>query len=754
MRLRWVSILAVLSSAIVLQSVGCSDDSTLVANPFDGGSPAPVDAGRPAPVDAGPPVDGGSAIKPGSKATFAVLETTDLHTNVRSYDYFKLAEDKSIGLERTATLIKQARKEFPDSILVDNGDTIQGTVLADHQAVVTPIPCNQPLAQHKAMNNLAFDVGGVGNHEFNYGLGYLSQVTHTPFDVEGVTTSGNASCAGPAFPVVLSNVFSTKTNQPIFPPSAIVEKTITATDPDGKPVQTKLKVGFLAFTPPHILNWDKRWLEGKVYTKGVQEVAPPIVQDLRSKGADIVVAIIHGGISAYTDTSKTPPAPTPVPYSADLESQAYYLAQVPGIDAMLMGHSHQVFPDKASTTPGFNVPNVDKDKGLVHGVPSVMANFWGQHLGVIRLPLAFDGKHWSATKAEAVVEARPIATTCMGGKAVACDADGKWRTGAVCAFATACTGVADKTKVFIDADSSIATSVESEHQATITYVKTPIGDSDFDMSTYFAEVGDVTAIQVVNEAQTEYVSDYVKANLPQYASLPVLSVSAPFKSGFQGGNDYTDVHSGKLAINNAADLYLYPNTVYAVKVTGKTIQDWLEVAATRFKTISLTSTADQELINNSQPGYNFDAFSSPDVAYEIDVTQEPKKGRIKNLTYKGTPVDPAKEYIVATNNYRATGGGNFPGLDGSKTIFASPDTNRDVLIEYIKKKKNLTRVANGSARSWKFTKVVTAGKVLLHSARGKIALAQAAGINNVTVLAEDDGSGKGLSLYGVDLNNP
>jgi 2',3'-cyclic-nucleotide 2'-phosphodiesterase/3'-nucleotidase len=60
--------------------------------------------------------------------------------------------------------------------------------------------------------------------------------------------------------------------------------------------------------------------------------------------------------------------------------------------------------------------------------------------------------------------------------------------------------------------------------------------------------------QIVNQAQQAY-RPYIKANLPQY-SLPVLSVSAPFKSGFQGGADYTDVAVGPLAINNAADLYL------------------------------------------------------------------------------------------------------------------------------------------------------------------------------------------------------
>jgi 2',3'-cyclic-nucleotide 2'-phosphodiesterase/3'-nucleotidase len=99
------------------------------------------------------------AVANGTKATLAMLETTDIHTNVLSYDYFKLAEDKSIGIERTATLIAAARKEFPNTMLFDDGDTIQGTALADYQALVSPVDCKSTLAVYKVMNSLGYDVG-------------------------------------------------------------------------------------------------------------------------------------------------------------------------------------------------------------------------------------------------------------------------------------------------------------------------------------------------------------------------------------------------------------------------------------------------------------------------------------------------------------------------------------------------------------------------------------------------------------------
>ena len=125
--------------------------------------------------------------------------------------------------------------------------------------------------------------------------------------------------------------------------------------------------------------------------------------------------------------------------------------------------------------------------------------------------------------------------------------------------------------------------------------------------------------------------------------------------------------------------------------------------------------------------------------------------RIVDLRFQGRPLDDAQEFVVVTNNYRASGGGNFPGLDGSKTILASPDTSRDVLIAYIRETRMLTRASHGATRSWRFTPVRTAGPVVFHSAPGMLKLAQEAGLENVSLLREDDGLGKGFALYALDL---
>ena len=202
----------------------------------------------------------------GATATLAVLETTDLHFNVRSYDYFKLAEDKSYGFERTATLVRAARKEFANTLLVDNGDTIQGTALADYEATISPIPCTQQLSMYKAMGALGFDAGTLGNHEFNYGLPFLNQVLGGGLDVDGVDAT--KKCAGAGYPAVLANVYSNKTKKPLVQPYTLLERTLVAKGTDGKEVKLPIKIGVIGFTTPGIMNWDKRYLEGKVYTEG------------------------------------------------------------------------------------------------------------------------------------------------------------------------------------------------------------------------------------------------------------------------------------------------------------------------------------------------------------------------------------------------------------------------------------------------------------------------------------------------------
>ncbi|UTH72996.1 bifunctional 2',3'-cyclic-nucleotide 2'-phosphodiesterase/3'-nucleotidase [Chromobacterium sp. IIBBL 290-4] len=633
----------------------------------------------------------------GTTVNVALLETTDIHQNVLSYDYYKLAANPSFGLERAATLIQQARAQYPNNLLLDDGDLIQGTALGDYQAVVNPVKCGDTLAVHKVMNYLKYDAGTIGNHEFNYGLPFLSQVTNTNFRLSNIQAPNG--CGAPAYPLVLANVANLSDKQPIFKPYAILSRTFAGTAPDGSSVQVPVKVGVIGFTPPTIMDWDKKNLQGQVYTNGVVETANTYIPKMRQEGADLVVALSHGGLD-------------PSAYSPTMENGSWHLTKT-GIDALLIGHSHDIFPNPGAASSQFNnMQGVDNSKGFVNGVPTVMGGNWGNRLGVIKLTLKFTGGKWVVQNDKSAVETRSIR-----------NADGS----------------------YVAADPNVSQLAAAEHQGTINYVKTPIGTTDFEMNTYFALLGDVSAIQIVNMAQKAYVENYVKTNLPQYANIPVLSVSAPFKAGRNGASDYTDVAPGAVAINNAADLYLYPNTVQAVLVKGSDIKNWLERAAQMFNTIA-PGAAGQELINSNFQVFNFDVMYG--VKYQIDVSQ-PVGSRIVNLTYNGSAIDPNQQFIVATNNYRASGGGNFPGIDGTKTIVQAPDANRDVLIQYIKDRGGkLDQATYGASRSWSFVKISTPGGVVFKSIDGKQAIAQAAG---VSLIGSPKPNGDGTATYMVDL---
>ncbi len=639
------------------------------------------------------------ALSEGTRAQLAILESTDIHSNIRSYDYYKLAEDKTLGFERMATLVKRARAEFPNSLLFDAGDTIQGTALADYQALVKPVGCDEELAMYRAMDALGYDGGTIGNHEFNYGLPFLAQVTDRTMNVEGIA---QRHCKGPNYPLVLSNVFSVRDNQPIYAPTAVIERKVKLRDADGHVAEAPIRIGLIGFTPPTITEWDKRNLEGKVYTKGLVEAARQFLPALRAQNVDFVIAISHGGIDAS-------------PYGSMMENANWYLAQVPGIDVLLLGHSHAPFPDPTNPKSRFNnIADVDNQRGFLHGKPAVMGNFWGKSLGVIDLALVRRDGHWAIDTEATHSEVRDIKK-----------ADGS----------------------FVEPDPKIAPLVAPVHAATIAYVSQPIGDSDFAMTSYFTELGDVSALQPVNSAQREYAERFISANLPQYASIPVLSAAAPFKTGFGGPTDYTDIEPGPLAIHNAADLYLYPNTLTAVKIDGAQLKGWLERSAGRFNRIDLAKREPQDLINRKFSGYNFDVIQGG-LTYAIDVTHD-HGNRIADLRYHGKPVDAAQAFIVVTNNYRASGGGKFPGLDGTNIVISAPEANRDVLIDWVREHKRLTHAQDGSDRNWHFVAVRTAGPVVFTSAAGKLDIAKAQGLRNVSLLKDN---GDGTATYAVALS--
>ncbi|MDL2398463.1 bifunctional 2',3'-cyclic-nucleotide 2'-phosphodiesterase/3'-nucleotidase [Rhizobium mayense] len=614
-----------------------------------------------------------------NQAHLRLMETTDIHVNVFPYDYYADKPNDTMGLTRTATIIDNIRAEATNSLLIDNGDVLQGNPMGDYMAYQHGMKDGDIHPVVKAMNTLGYEVGTLGNHEFNYGLDFMFKVL-----------------GGANFPFVCANLTKgqlasdPKKDDLFFKPYLILEKKIK----DGAGNENTIKIGFIGFVPPQIMLWDIKNLEGKAQTRDIVEAAKAWVPVMKEEGADIVIALSHSGIDGSGPADK-------------MENASLYVAAVDGIDAIFTGHQHLVFPGP-KTWDG--IKNADPVKGTLQGKPAVMAGFWGSHLGLIDLLLEKDGNSWKIV--DFTSEARPIYHRDDKKKIVA--------------------DVADKKEV--------VEAAKAEHEATLAYVRTPVGKTSAPLYSYFALVADDPSVQVVSQAQTWYIKDMLKET--QYKDLPVLSAAAPFKCGGRNGVDYyTDVPAGNIAIKNVADLYLYPNTVQAVVINGAQVKNWLEMSAAMFNQIQ-PGAKDAALLNDSFPSFNFDVIDG--VTYQIDISQprrfgddgkllNPDSNRIQSLQFEGKPIDPAQKFLVVSNNYRAGGGGNFPEIASDKVVYQAPDTNRDVIVRYVHDQGTINPTADGN---WTFKPLPGTTVLFQSSPKAKDFLAD---VKSVTI--EDAGEG-------------
>ncbi|MEV3856254.1 5'-nucleotidase C-terminal domain-containing protein [Streptomyces sp. NPDC050095] len=561
-----------------------------------------------------------AAHKPKKKKrySFTVMGTTDLHGHVFNWDYYKDAEYKDAagnaqGLSRISTLVQQVREEKGrhNTLLIDAGDTIQGTPLTYYFARVDPITAANgpvhPMAQ--AMNAIGYDAAALGNHEFNYGIDTLRK-----FESQL------------KFPLLGANAVDAKTEKPAFRPY-VIKKLRT---PHGRDV----KVAILGLTNPGIAIWDKAYVQGVLKFPGIEEQAALWVPKLKSMGADVVIVSAHTGASGMSSWGDQ------LPY---VENAAANVAKsVPGIDAILVGHAHVEIEQQLVT-------NEKTGKSVVLAEPLCYA----ERLALFDFELEWD--------------------------------KGRWSVASVSSKLLNSASVAD--------DPKITKLLQDEHALVVKYVNQVVGRATTTLTTVDARYKDAPIIDLINKVQADVVTEALKST--QYASLPVLSQASPFSRT-------SEIPAGDVTIRDLSSLYVYDNTLVAKLMTGAQVRAYLEFSAEYFVQTAAGAVVDVDKITNAgnRPDYNYDYVSG--VSYDIDIAQA-TGSRIKNLKFNGADLDDAAQFVFAVNNYRANGGGAFPGVATAQELWAESTEIRTRIAEWVTA-KGVLDPADFASVDWKLTR--------------------------------------------------
>lgn len=539
---------------------------------------------------------GGAKGPKDSTATVTVMGTSDLHGYIENWDYFTNAEyddaaHNDVGLAKISSLVNQVRADRGEesTLLIDNGDTIQGTSLTDYYANVSPVDETgetHPMAA--AMNAMDYDATTLGNHEFNYGVPLL-RTYEDQLD----------------FPLLGANVKDWTTGEDAFTPYVL--KTVKVKG------QKPIRVGILGLTTPGSAIWDKNNVEGELRFLDMVEQARKYVPEMKAAGADVVVVSSHSGLSGTSSYD----AGLPIENASTLIAE-----QVPDIDAVLAGHEHREIPERFVT-----------NKQTGEQVLLTEPKNWGMRLSVMDFELTKVRGQWDVTSANS--ELLNMNT--------------------------------------VPADPTISAIAAEQHRTTIDYVNTAIGTATETMSAAESRIRDTAVMDFVNEVQAGAVGKALEGT--PNADLPVLSIVAPF-------NRAAVIPEGPVTIRDMAGLYVFPNTLFGVELTGAQVKDYLEYSAKYFNQVAPGAPVDPATLTNAAgtPDYNYDMMSG--VSYDIDISK-PVGQRIVGLSYNGVPIDLAQRFAVATNNYRQSGGGNFPHIATAPVLVNQTTEIRQLLIDYL-----------------------------------------------------------------------
>ena len=561
--------------------------------------------------------------RPGAPVKLTIMGTTDLHGSLFNWDYFKNLEytdsaSNDIGLAKVATLVEavRAQRGRENTLMIDAGDTIQGTPLAYYFARIAPITDGNMHPMAAAMNHIGYDAAALGNHEFNYGISLLR------------TFADQLD-----FPLLGANAIDVATGLPAFAPYVIRTMKVKGEQP--------IRVGILGLTNPGIAIWDKANVEGRMTFPGLVEQAKIWVPRMRAAGVDVVVVAAHSGATTSSSYGDALPYPE--------NASTLVAQQVPGIDAILVGHAHLEITER-------RVVNDATGREVVLTEPLR----WGMRLSLIDLTLVKAAGRW-------VVQS--VGSSVLNSNTVA-------------------------------EDPHVVNLLTADHDKVVTYVNTVIGTCAAAMSCATARYEDTAALDFINLVQSQAVRAAL-AGTPE-ALLPMLSIAAPFYRA-------AAIPAGDVSVRDVAGLYIYDNTLLGIELTGAQVKAYLEKSAEYFKQVTGPGPFTPDQLTNAitvvaptgTPDYNYDVMGGLDapLTYDIDVAQVPGS-RIVDLAYDGAPIDPAAHFVVAINNYRQSGGGGFPGVTTAPVVYNAQQEVRQLIIDWVTSHKTIDPSAFASI-DWK-----------------------------------------------------
>ncbi|MCX7288794.1 MAG: metallophosphoesterase [Rhodobacterales bacterium] len=460
-----------------------------------------------------------------------LIATSDLHACLLPYDYCANRAVAGRSLSEVSRQIAAARAEVPNSLLFDNGDFLQGNPLADYVASAPRRRRAHPVIT--AFNTLGYDAVTLGNHEFNYGIGFLS-----------------AALAQAQFPVVSANIATRLGTSPardktFVPPFAILRRKMV----DSAGHTHTLRIGVIGFAPPQIAVWDRDHLGDRIRMRDILASARAWLPRLRARGADVIVALAHSGIG-------------PAEPEDGMENAATALAALPEVDAVIAGHSHLTFPG-----PGIApATGIDPVLGLLSGKPAVMPGHSGSHVGIIDLILTHTGpghRRWKVVAAKARLSEKSVAQVIPA--------------------------------------KALRKAIGPDHRAALAWSRRVIGQTRTPLHTHFATIAPSAALDLIAAAKADHARRALAGT--EWEDVPVLGSAAPYRAGGRGGSaNFTDIPAGVLRMRHLSDLYMFPNTIVALAVTGADLADWLEQSAALFRQI-MPGATDASLHDGAMPSF-------------------------------------------------------------------------------------------------------------------------------------------------------